>query len=240
MQRLLGLMRKAVNGFGMLSDGDRVAVGVSGGKDSLCLLYGLAKMRDFIGVDYDVMAITVDPGFGGKHGDYSAVSELCEQLGVRYEIIGTQIGEIVFDVRKEPNPCSLCSRMRRGALLGAVRNFGCSKLALGHNKDDAIETFMMNLTLEGRLGCFPPICELDDGDITIIRPLVLAEEKEIRTAAAKAKLPVHKSACPADGKTAREDTKRLIAELERSSKGTKERIFGALMRSELDGWHEIH
>lgn len=233
-------MRKAVNGFEMLSDGDSIAVGVSGGKDSLVLLYGLAKMRDFIGVDYNVTAVTVDPNFGGKSGDYSKISELCGQLGVRYEVIPTQIGEIVFDVRKEPNPCSLCSRMRRGALLGAVRELGCSKLALGHNKDDVIETFMMNLTLEGRLGCFPPVCTLDDKELTIIRPLVLAEEKEIRSAARKAALPVYKSACPADGKTAREDTKRLIAELERSSKGTKERIFGALMRSKLDGWHEIH
>ncbi|MGN0600330.1 MAG: tRNA 2-thiocytidine biosynthesis TtcA family protein [Oscillospiraceae bacterium] len=240
MQRILGLMRKAANGFEMLSDGDNIAVGVSGGKDSLVLLYGLAKMRDFIGIRYNVTAVTVDPNFGGKSGDYSKISELCGQLGVRYEIIPTQIGEIVFDVRKEPNPCSLCSRMRRGALLGAVRELGCSKLALGHNKDDVIETFMMNLTLEGRLGCFPPVCTLDDKELTIIRPLVLAEEKEIRSAARKAELPVYKSACPADGKTAREDTKRLIAELERSSKGTKERIFGALMRSKLDGWHEIH
>lgn len=239
MQRILGLMRKAANGFEMLSDGDRIAVGVSGGKDSLVLLYGLAKMRDFIGVDYDVTAITIDPNFGGKRGDHSEIAKLCEQIGVRYEVIPTQIGEIVFDVRKEPNPCSLCSRMRRGALLGAAKEFGCNKLALGHNKDDAIETFMMNLTLEGRLGCFPPVCTLDDKDITIIRPLVLAEEKEIRSAAKRANLPVHKSGCPADGKTAREDTKRLIADLDKASKGTKERIFGALLRSKLDGWHEI-
>lgn len=239
MQRILGLMRKAANSFEMLSDGDRIAVGVSGGKDSLVLLYGLAKMRDFIGVDYDVTAITIDPNFGGKRGDNSDIAQLCERLGVRYEIIPTQIGEIVFDVRKEPNPCSLCSRMRRGALLGAAKDLGCNKLALGHNKDDAVETFMMNLTLEGRLGCFPPVCTLDDKDITIIRPLVLAEEKEIRSAAKKAQLPVHKSACPADGKTAREGTKQLIADLDKASKGTKERIFGALMRSSLDGWHEV-
>ena len=233
-------MRKAVNNFEMLSDGDSIAVGVSGGKDSLVLLYGLSKLRSFIGIDYDLTAITVDPNFGGKNGDYSEISELCRQLGIRYEIIPTQIGEIVFDVRKEPNPCSLCSRMRRGALLGAAAALGCSKLALGHNKDDVIETFMMNLTLEGRLGCFPPVCALENKDITIIRPLILAEEKEIRSAADKTKLPVHKSSCPADGKTAREDTKMLISSLEKSSKGTKERIFGALMRSKLDGWHEIH
>ncbi|MGN1136285.1 MAG: tRNA 2-thiocytidine biosynthesis TtcA family protein [Oscillospiraceae bacterium] len=240
MQRILGLMRKAANNFEMLSDGDRIAVGVSGGKDSLVLLYGLARLRDFIGIDYKVIAVTIDPQFGGKSADHSGISELCRELGVRYEIIPTQIGEIVFDVRKEPNPCSLCSRMRRGALLGAVKDLGCNKLALGHNKDDAVETFMMNLTLEGRIGCFPPICTLDDKDITLIRPLVLAEEKEIRTAAARAKLPVLKSACPADGKTAREKTKKLIASLESTSKGTKERIFGAILRSGLDGWHEVH
>lgn len=240
MQRILGLIRKAANSFEMLSDGDKIAVGVSGGKDSLVLLCGLARLRDFIGVSFEVTAVTVDPRFGGKSGDYSEISELCKQLGVRYEIIPTQIGEIVFDVRREPNPCSLCSRMRRGALLGAVKDLGCSKLALGHNKDDAVETFMMNLTLEGRIGCFPPVCTLDDKDITLIRPLILAEEKEIRTAAARAKLPVLKSACPADGKTAREDTKKLIASLESTSKGTKERIFGAILRSGLDGWHEVH
>lgn len=240
MQRILGLLRKAVNNFEMLSNGDNIAVGVSGGKDSLVLLYGLAKLQSFIGIDYNLTAITVDPNFGGKSGDYSEISELCRQLGIRYEIITTQIGEIVFDVRKEPNPCSLCSRMRRGALLGAAADLGCNKLALGHNKDDVIETFMMNLTLEGRLGCFPPVCTLENKDITIIRPLILAEEKEIRSAAAKTKLPIHKSSCPADGKTAREDTKKLISSLEKSSKGTKERIFGALMRAKLDGWHEIH
>lgn len=240
MQRILGLIRKAANSFEMLSDGDNIAVGVSGGKDSLVLLYELARLRDFLGVSFEVTAVTIDPRFGGKSGNYSEISELCKQLGVRYEIIPTQIGEIVFDVRKEPNPCSLCSRMRRGALLGAVKDLGCNKLALGHNKDDAVETFMMNLTLEGRIGCFPPVCTLDDKDITLIRPLILAEEKEIRSAAARTKLPVLKSACPADGKTAREDTKKLIASLESTSKGTKERIFGAILRSGLDGWHEVH
>lgn len=240
MQRIFGLIRKAANSFEMLSDGDKIAVGVSGGKDSLVLLYGLAKLRDFIGISFEVTAVTIDPQFGGKSGNYGDISGLCRELGIRYEIIPTQIGEIVFDVRKESNPCSLCSRMRRGALLSVVKDLGCNKLALGHNKDDAVETFMMNLTLEGRIGCFPPVCTLDDKDITLIRPLILAEEKEIRTAAVRAKLPVLKSSCPADGKTAREGTKKLIANLENSSKGTKERIFGAILRSELNGWHEVH
>lgn len=239
MQRILGLIRKAVNSFEMISDGDNIAVGVSGGKDSLVLLYALAKLRDFIGIDFNVTAVTIDPNFNGKAMDCTEISKLCEKINVKYSVIPTHIGEIVFDVRKETNPCSLCSRMRRGALLGAARELGCNKLALGHNKDDVLETFMMNLTLEGRIGCFSPVCTLDDGDITIIRPLVLAEEKEIRSAAEKTHLPVAKSACPADKKTAREDTKQLIYELERKSKGTRERIFGALMRSEIDGWHMV-
>ncbi len=239
MQRILGLIRKAVNSFEMISDGDNIAVGVSGGKDSLVLLYALAKLRDFIGIDFDVTAVSIDPNFGGKAMNCTEISKLCDRLNVKYNVISTHIGEIVFDVRKESNPCSLCSRMRRGALLSTARELGCNKLALGHNKDDVLETFMMNLTLEGRIGCFPPVCMLDDGDITIIRPLVLAEEKEIRSAAEKTSLPVTKSVCPADKKTAREDTKCLINELERKSKGTRERIFGALMRSEIDGWHTV-
>lgn len=239
MQRILGLIRKAVNNFEMLSDGDNIAVGVSGGKDSLVLLYGLAKLRDFISIDFNVTAITIDPNFGGNAMDCTGISSLCDSLGVKYSVIQTHIGEIVFDVRKEPNPCSLCSRMRRGALLGAARELGCNKLALGHNKDDVLETFMMNLTLEGRIGCFPPVCTLDGGDITIIRPLVLAEEREIRSAAEKTALPIIKSVCPADKKTSREDAKKLIDELEKKSKGTRERIFGALLRSEIDGWHTV-
>lgn len=236
MQKILGYMRKAINEFGMLENGDRIAVGISGGKDSLVLLKGLAALRSFIGIDYELNAVTIDPYFGGKKGGYEPVRELCRDLAVSYTVIDTRIGEIVFDARKEPNPCSLCSRMRRGALLNAAKELGCSKVALGHNFNDAVETFVMNLTMEGRLGCFSPVCTLDNRDITIIRPLVLAPEKDIKSAAVRNALPVVKSQCPADGSTARQRIKEELAEYEKNNKGVTVRIFGALRRSGLDGW----
>lgn len=220
-------MRKAVKEFNLIESGDRVLVGVSGGKDSLALLVCLVKLRSFIGIDYDISAASVDPRFGGEDGGYSGVAELCRELEVPYRVIDTQIGEIVFGARNEKNPCSLCAHMRRGALINAANELGCNKLALGHNMDDFIETFMMNLIYGGHIGCFPPKTE---GDTAVIRPLVLASESEIRAAAKREGLPVMKSRCPADGSTAREDIKKLIGELECRSKGTKQRIFGALMR----------
>ena len=236
MQKILGHMRKAIQQYDMIQDGDRVAVGVSGGKDSLVLLEGLARLRSFIGIEYEVVGLTIDPNFGGQAGDYSAVAAMCERLGVEYHIVPTQIGEIVFDVRKEPNPCSLCARMRRGALHNASGELGCNKIALGHNYDDTVETFLMNLFTEGRIGCYSPVTLLEDRDLTVIRPLVLDEEKEIRRAVRKSGIEIVKSKCPADGHTNRQKTKEFIASLERSDHGLKDRLFGALVRSGIDGW----
>ena len=153
MQKILGYMRKAIQEFDLIQDGDKIAVGVSGGKDSLVLLEGLVRLKRFIGIDYEVTAITLDPRFGGIDGDYSSVEEMCQRLGVDFILKRTHIGEIVFDVRQETNPCSLCARMRRGALHDAAKEAGCNKIALGHNYDDAVETFVMNLFNEGRLLC---------------------------------------------------------------------------------------
>ena len=236
MQKILGHMRKAIQQYDMIQDGDRVAVGVSGGKDSLVRLEGLARLRRFIGIEYEVVGLTIDPNFGGQAGDYSAVAAMCERLDVEYHIITTQIGEIVFDVRKEPNPCSLCARMRRGALHNAAGELGCNKIALGHNYDDTVETFLMNLFTEGRIGCYSPVTMLEDRDIAVIRPLVLTEEREIRRAVKRNGLPVVKSACPADGHTNRERTKSLLAQLERDDHGLKDRLFGAMVRGDVDGW----
>ncbi|MBR6070219.1 MAG: tRNA 2-thiocytidine biosynthesis protein TtcA [Ruminococcus sp.] len=236
MQKILGHMRKAIQQYHMIQDGDRIAVGVSGGKDSVALLVGLARLRSFIGISYEVTALTIDPAFGGKATDYSPVTELCRRLGVRHAVVPTQIGEIVFDARKEPNPCSLCSRMRRGALTNEAEKLGCNKIALGHNYDDTVETFLMNLFTEGRIGCYSPVTSFEDKNIAIIRPLVLTEEREIRRAVKRNGLPVVKSACPADGHTNREKTKELIAQLERGDHGLKDRLFGALVRSNIDGW----
>lgn len=236
MQRMLGYMRKAIQEFNLIQDGDRIAVGVSGGKDSLVLLKGLVMLKRFIGIDYEVVAITLDPGFGGKWGDYSPVEELCREMGIEFILKRTQIGEIVFDVRNESNPCSLCARMRRGALHDAAKEANCNKIALGHHYNDAVETFVMNLFNEGRIGCFSPISYLSRKDITMIRPMVFAPEKEVRRAAERNKLPIVKSKCPADGHTSREKTKEFLAMREREDKGFTDRLFGAMRRAGIDGW----
>lgn len=236
MQKILGHMRKAIQQYRMIGDGDRIAVGISGGKDSIVLLAGLARLRSFIGIDFEVVGLTIDPSFGGIRGDYSAVAELCESLGVEYHIIPTQIGEIVFDVRKESNPCSLCARMRRGALHNSAAELGCNKIALGHNYDDTVETFIMNLFTEGRIGCYSPVTLLEDKQLTVIRPLVLAPEKDIRRAVRREGFTIVKSPCPADGHTNRQRTKEFIASLERNDRGVKDRLFGAMVRGNVDGW----
>lgn len=234
MQKILGHMRKAIQEYRLISDGDCICVGVSGGKDSLVMLNGLVLLKRFIGIDYNITALTIDPQFSGKEGDYTAVEAFCKTLGVDYNIVRTHIGEIVFDVRKEENPCSLCARMRRGALYDAAEKLGCNKIALGHNYDDVVETFIMNLFTEGRIGCFSPSTYLEDREIHIIRPLVLAPERAIRKAARD--LPVQKSVCPADGHTNRQKTKKFIAGMERQEHGFKDRIFGAMRRAGIDGW----
>ena len=238
MQKLLGYTRRAVESYRMLEDGDRVAVGVSGGKDSVALLTALAKLRDFIGIRYELTAVTLDPGFGGVETDYSPVAELCASLGVPYELRRTQIGEIVFDIRQEPNPCALCAKMRRGALHNAAKELGCNKVALGHHNDDAIETFLMNLYREGRIGCFQPVTWLSRKELTMIRPLIFAPERDVASTVHRCGLPVVKSRCPADGNTAREEMKRFILETEKKERGFKQRIFGAMLRG-LPEWTPV-
>lgn len=240
MQKILGYMRKAIQEYDLIHDGDRICVGVSGGKDSLVLLNGLIRLRRFIGIDYELVAVTLDPGFNGVPGDYSSIVEFCAANEVEYHIMPTQIGEIVFDVRKETNPCSLCARMRRGALHDATLKYGCNKIALGHNYDDAVETFVMNLFNEGRIGCFSPISFLSRKQIYLIRPLVFAPESDIRKAAQRNDLKVVKSKCPADGHTNREKTKTFIAEMEHNDHGFKDRLFGAMRRADIDGWGGIN
>lgn len=237
MQKILGFMRKAIVEFDLIEDGDVVGVGVSGGKDSLILLKGLCLLRRFIGIDYKLVAITLDPQFNGVQGDYSSVQRLCDEMGIDYILKRTQIGEIVFNVRKEEHPCSLCARMRRGALHDTAKEAGCNKIALGHHRDDVVETFMMNLEIEGRIGCFSPKSYLSRKDITMIRPLVFATEKSIRHAINNCEdIKVVKSKCPADGRTKRQEMKEYLAEKERNDKGYKDRLFGALRRSGIDGW----
>lgn len=236
MQKILGYLRRAVVDYNMIQPGDRIAVGISGGKDSVALLVGLAQLRRFLGVPYDLMAVTLDPGFQGRYEDYTPIERLCVQYQVPYEVKRTQIGEIVFEFRQESNPCSLCAKMRRGALHDAAKELGCNKVALGHHNDDVIETFLMNLYREGRIGCFQPVTYLSRKDLTMIRPLVYASEKDIASAVRRNELPVVKSKCPADGNTGREEMKQFIWEIEKKSKGFKQRVFGAIKRAGIDGF----
>ncbi len=236
MQEIMGYMRRAITDYHMLENGDVVAVGVSGGKDSLALLAGLAGVRRFIGIDFTLKAVTLDNQFEGRPTDYSPIQALCDQYGVEYTIRRTNIGQIIFQERQETNPCSLCARMRRGLLHDTAKELGCNKIALGHHYNDAAETFLMNLFNEGRLGCFSPVTYLSRKDLTMIRPLVLATEREIRNAVNRAGLPVVKSQCPVDGCTQRQWTKEFLEQLEKTHPGVTKRVFGAMRRGHLSGW----
>lgn len=236
MQKMLGYMRRAIQEYDMISDSDSIAVGVSGGKDSLIMLVGLKLLQRFIGIDYNIHALSMDPMFGGEETDFSEINSLCEEYNIPYTIIKTHIAEIVFDIRKEPNPCSLCARMRRGALHDAAKELGCNKLALGHNHDDVIETFFMNLFNEGRIDCFAPVSYLSRKDITVIRPLVFAPEKEISRTSKRLGFPVVKSKCPVDGHTNRETMKQFITQQGTKYKGFSDKIFGAIQRADINGW----
>ena len=236
IQRILSHVRKAVEEYSMIEDGDRIAVGISGGKDSLALLCALAHLRIFLKKEFTIIAVTIDMGFEGA--DFSAIARLCEELEVEYKVIPTQIYEIIFNVRKEKNPCSLCARMRRGALHDGAKELGCNKIALGHHFDDVVETFMLNLFFEGRIGAFAPVTYLSRKDLTLIRPLIYTKEKEIKSFASKELLPVTKSPCPADGHTERARMKEYLALFDREHPGLYNRIVGAIQRGEVDGFHE--
>lgn len=237
MQEILGTMRRAITDYGMIADGDKVAVGVSGGKDSMALLEGLHLLRRFIGISYELVAITIDPCFGGEDGDYSLVSDFCAKRDIPYIIKRTDLATIIFDIRKEKNPCSLCAKMRRGAIHDTAKEHGCNKLALGHHQNDVIETVLMNLFIEGRMGCFRPVTYLSRKDLTMIRPLIYLPEKKIIKARCRADLPVVKSVCPMDGVSERQKTKELIQTLEKSGYPMLSiHLFGAMQRSSLDGW----
>ena len=231
MQKLMGLVRRCVEDYNMIQPGDKIAVGVSGGKDSLVLLQLLAGLRQYS--DFELEAITIDMGLGM---DYSAVEEFCRKLDVPYTIVKTQIGPIIFDHRKEKNPCSMCSKMRRGALNQAIIDRGIRKLALGHHYDDAVETFVMSLIYEGRISCFQPVTDLDRTGIVQIRPMLYIHEKTVDNFAVRKELPVIENRCPVDKTTKREEIKQLIFDLSKTYPDLKERIFGAMQRLPLPEW----
>lgn len=237
IKRILSYTRRGLDDYHMIEPGDKIAVGVSAGKDSLTLLCALAEMRRFYPVPYELIAITVDMGFS-EGMDFTPIRELCEKLDVPYHVIPTEIAKIIFDVRKEKSPCSLCAKMRRGALHNAAKDLDCTTVALGHHFDDAVETLMLNLFFEGRIGCFSPVSYLSRVGLKVIRPMIYLPEKDVRYFAVKAELPVIQSPCPADGNTQREEMKKLLADLDRKHDGLRYRLFGAMQRAGIDGFRE--
>ncbi len=236
IKRILSFTRRAVDDYEMIEEGDKIGVGISGGKDSLTLLFALAELRRFYPKRFELVAITIDMGFEGV--DFTPIADLCRELDVPFVVVPTQISHIVFDVRKEKNPCGLCAKMRRGALHDECKRQGCNKLALGHHFDDVVDTFMLNLFYEGRLGSFSPVTYLSRKDLTMIRPLLYAQEKDVRYFVNRHPLPVIESPCPADKNTEREAMKQLLATMERNNKGLRHRIFGALQKAGIDGYKE--
>ena len=231
IQRLTGLLRRCAEDYHMIEAGDRVGVGVSGGKDSLVLLVLLAELKKY--VPFHLEAITIDMGLGM---DYSGIEAMCRELDVPYTIVKTEIGPIIFDYRKEKNPCSMCAKMRRGALNQALLDRNLTKLALGHHYDDAVETFLMSLLYEGRISCFQPVTKLDRTGITQIRPMLYIHEKTVDNFARSAHLPVLQNRCPADKHTKREEIKELVYTLSQTYPDLKERVFGAMQRFPLPEW----
>ena len=233
MQKLMGLVRRCVDDYHMIEAGDKIAVGVSGGKDSLVLLVLLAGLREYFDKPFELEAITIDMGLGM---DYSGVQALCDRLEVPYTIVETQIAPIIFDHRKEKNPCSMCAKMRRGALNQAILEKGFNKLALGHHYDDAVETFLMSLIFEGRISCFQPVTNLDRTGIIQIRPMLYIHERTVDNFAVRQNLPVLENRCPVDKTTKRAEIKELIFTLSQTYPDLKERIFGAMQRFPLPEW----
>jgi len=238
LQKVLSFTRRCVEDYDMISEGDRIAVGVSGGKDSLAMLVAMANLKRFYPIKFELEAVTLDMGFDGV--DFSPVTKLCDELGVRHTVIKTQMKEIIFDIRQEENPCSLCAKMRRGALHDAALELGCGKVALGHHHDDAVETLMLSLFYEGRISCFRPVTYLDRKKLYLIRPMLYTSERLIRALVNNYPLPIVHNPCPANGNTKRQEMKDLVKMLDKQNPGLRERLFGAMQRLPLDGWGKIN
>lgn len=236
LQQVLSRVRKAVDDYHMIEDDDKIAIGISGGKDSLTLLYALNSLKRFYPKHFEIHAVTVDLGFDNLNLD--KIKELCSSLNIEYTIVKTDIAKIIFEDRKESNPCSLCAKMRKGALNEAIKAAGCNKVAYAHHKDDVVETMLMSLIYEGRFHTFSPVTYLDRMDLTVIRPLMYMNESDVIGFVNKYKVPVVKSPCPADGHTKREYIKKLLQQLNLENPGVKERMFTAIQNGNLKGWEE--
>lgn len=236
LQRVLSLVRKAIDDYSMIDDGDKIAVGISGGKDSLTLLTALSHLKSFYPKKFELYAVTVDLGFDNLN--LEKIKILCKDLNVPYYIVKTDIGKIVFDERKEDNPCSLCAKMRKGALNNKLIELGINKVAYAHHKDDVVVTMLMSLIYEGRLHTFNPVTLLEKTNITVIRPLIYMDEASVKGFVNKYNIPVVKSPCPADKHTKREYVSNLLKDINRENNGAKNRMFNAILNSNLEGWEK--
>ena len=234
LQQLYSYTRRAIDTWQMIDDGDRIAIGVSGGKDSLTMLYALKGLQRFYPKNFELEAITVDLGLGNFNMD--PVKRLCDELDIHYTIVPTEIGPIIFDHLREKNPCSLCAKMRKGALNNKALELGCNKIAYGHHRDDLVETMLMSLIYEGHFYSFPPITHLDRTNLTVIRPLMYVSEADVKGFCRKYQLPVVKSPCPADGYTKRQYVKDLLRKLNLENPGVKERMFSAIINGNISDW----
>ncbi|MDO4618203.1 MAG: ATP-binding protein [Clostridia bacterium] len=236
MKYITSLVRRAVEDYDMISEGDRVAVGISGGKDSLALAAALLQLSHYYPKKFTPVGVTLDLT---EEGDFSEIEAFMKEIGMEYHVKRTNIREVVFDIRKETNPCSLCSKLRRGALNDMAIELGCKRVALGHHNDDVLETFMLSLLYEGRINCFSPVTYLDRTDLYSIRPMIYVREGDIKGAAVRHNFPVKKSGCPADGVTKRTDMKEIIKDLEKGTfPGLKKRLFTAISNSGINGWNK--
>ena len=236
MQHLLSKIRAAVERYDMIAENDHVAVGLSGGKDSVLLLDALNELRRFYPRSFALSAITLDMHFENKKGDFGPLADMCKNMGIEYKLVPTDIYEVVFVSREEKNPCSLCARLRRGLLHDTAKAMGVTKLALGHHMDDAVETFYMNLLKGGTIGSFAPVTYMSRKDLHVIRPMVFVHESDIRRVCDRRGLPIVKSRCPVDKTTERERTKALLRELDGKYPGVIDKTLGAMQRAGINGW----
>ncbi len=234
MKRITSYIRRAVEDYDMIQSGDRIGVGISGGKDSLVLAGALAQLSRYYPKKFTVVGLTLDMGY---KEDYSKIKEYCNSFGIEHIVKYTDIKDIIFSERKEKNPCSLCAKMRRGALNDFAIEQGCQRVALGHHSDDVLETFFLSLIYEGRVNCFSPVTYLDRTNIYQIRPMIYAGEKDVKGVVRRLNVPVLKSQCPADGATKRQYMKELIKQIDtQTTPGLKKRLFTAVQNSRIDGW----
>ncbi len=234
LQTITGRARRAIDDYKMIDEGDKIAIGLSGGKDSIALLYALHNLKRYYPKKFDIMAITIHPGSDTFRTD--KLEKMCKELGVEYIVYNSNLAEIVFDIREEKNPCSLCANLRRGMLTTIAVEHGCNKIALGHHLDDTIETLLMNMTLNGNITTFAPKTHLTRCNLVLIRPLIYVYEKETRALARKMNFPVMGKCCPKDGDTMREYTKNLISSLRHDIPKIRENLIGAIKRSDIPGW----